>query len=253
MDGDIILDLENCVAGDGNAKGMVKGPKIGSAPRKRLADITNLQQQQQLKAVNQDVKQLTISLTTKEYIEKLRKENMTLMKLLVERNKIIELSVIELQKLRINLLKVQQQNLQLAQANSQMLAELNSGKDRLKALQHELGCKNGLLKARKLDLEVGTTKRDEAGELSQADRRDTKPCHTNRRRQSKRQSLAPTTVNQVHAKETVEIKSRNLRRRSTRLKTEEPEPTEDMFEIDDASGPTSLRPVHPKENIGNKS
>ncbi|KAG6669767.1 hypothetical protein CIPAW_01G266600 [Carya illinoinensis] len=252
MDGDIILDLENCVAGDGNAKGMVKGPKIGSAPRKRLADITNLQQQQQLKAVNQDVKQLTISLTTKEYIEKLRKENMTLMKLLVERNKIIELSVIELQKLRINLLKVQQQNLQLAQANSQMLAELNSGKDRLKALQHELGCKNGLLKARKLDLEVGTTKRDEAGELSQADRRDTKPCHTNRRRQSKRQSLAPTTVNQVHAKETVEIKSRNLRRRSTRLKTEEPEPTEDMFEIDDASGPTSLRPVHPKENIGNK-
>lgn len=25
-----------------------------------------------------------------------------------------------------------------------------------------------------------------------------------------------------------------------------------MFEIDDASGPTSLRPVHPKENIGNK-
>ncbi|XP_041022372.1 SHUGOSHIN 2 isoform X1 [Juglans microcarpa x Juglans regia] len=253
MDGDIILDLENCVAGDGNAKGMVKGPKIGSAPRKRLADITNLQQQQQqLKAVNQDVKQLPISLTTKEYIEKLRKENMTLMKLLVERNKIIELSVIELQKLRINFLKVQQQNLQLAQANSQMLAELNSGKDRLKALQHELGCKNGLLKARKLDLEVGTTKRDEAGELSQADRRDAKPCHTNRRRQSKRQSLAPTTVNQVHATETVEIKSRNLRRRSTRLKPEEPEPTEDMFEIVDASGPTSLKPVHPKENIGNK-
>lgn len=37
-------------------------------------------------------------------------------------SKIIELSGIELQKLRINLQKVQQQNLLLAQANSQMLA-----------------------------------------------------------------------------------------------------------------------------------
>lgn len=35
--------------------------------------------------------------------------------------KIIELSGIEIQKLRINLQKVQHQNLQLAQANSQML------------------------------------------------------------------------------------------------------------------------------------
>lgn len=57
---------------DDNAKGMVKGPKIGSATRKRLADITNLQQHQ-LKAVNQEVKQLPISLTTKEYIEKLQR------------------------------------------------------------------------------------------------------------------------------------------------------------------------------------
>lgn len=37
-------------------------------------------------------------------------------------SKIIELSGIELQKLRINLQKMQQQNSQLAQANSQMLA-----------------------------------------------------------------------------------------------------------------------------------
>ena len=37
-------------------------------------------------------------------------------------SKIIEFSGIELQKLRINLQKMQQQNLQLAQANSQMLA-----------------------------------------------------------------------------------------------------------------------------------
>ena len=37
-------------------------------------------------------------------------------------SKVIELSGMELQKLRINLQKMQQQNFQLAQANSQMLA-----------------------------------------------------------------------------------------------------------------------------------
>lgn len=71
------------------------------------------------------------------------------------------------------------------------------------------------------------------GESSQADRGDSKPSHTSRRRQSKSQcnshprhfirkfesvpginfffyeldaALAPTTVNEVHAKETVENK-----------------------------------------------
>ncbi|KAB1219011.1 Shugoshin-1 [Morella rubra] len=236
-------------------EGVEKGPKIGGAQRKRLADISNLQQSP--KPVSQNVKQLPISHTTKEYIEKLQKENMTLMKLLGERTKIIELSGIEIQKLRINLQKVQHQNLQLAQANSQMLA--------LKALQHELGCKNGLLKVGKIDLEIkakrliqntgneiGTAERDKVGESSQADRGDLKPSHTSRRRQSKSQSLAPTTVNEVHAKETVENKSRHLRRQSARFKSEEPEPTADLFEIDKAAGPTTVKPVQAKENIGNK-
>ncbi|EYU39649.1 hypothetical protein MIMGU_mgv11b021658mg, partial [Erythranthe guttata] len=49
---------------------------------------------------------------------------------------------------------MQEQNQQLASSNSQMLADLNSGKDRLKVLQHELGCTSGLLKARKFQLEV---------------------------------------------------------------------------------------------------
>lgn len=254
---------ENCVAGDDKMEGVEKGPKIGGAQRKRLADISNLQQSP--KPVSQNVKQLPISHTTKEYIEKLQKENMTLMKLLGERTKIIELSGIEIQKLRINLQKVQHQNLQLAQANSQMLAELNSGRERLKALQHELGCKNGLLKVGKIDLEIkakrliqntgneiGTAERDKVGESSQADRGDLKPSHTSRRRQSKSQSLAPTTVNEVHAKETVENKSRHLRRQSARFKSEEPEPTADLFEIDKAAGPTTVKPVQAKENIGNK-
>ncbi|CAG7878825.1 unnamed protein product [Brassica rapa] len=76
-------------------------------------------------------------------------ENMTLMKALAHRNKIIELSGVEFQKLKINLRKVQENNMHLAQANTHMLAELNTNRDRLKLLQHELGCKNVLLGVRK--------------------------------------------------------------------------------------------------------
>lgn len=57
---------------DDKAKEVVKGSKIGSALRRRLADISNLQQQQP-KQVNQEAKQMPISLTAKEYVEKLQK------------------------------------------------------------------------------------------------------------------------------------------------------------------------------------
>ncbi len=56
---------------DDKTKGMVKGSKIGSAQRKRLADISNLPQRP--RPVNEDVKQLPLSLTTEEYIEKLQR------------------------------------------------------------------------------------------------------------------------------------------------------------------------------------
>ncbi|KAJ6773037.1 SHUGOSHIN 2 [Salix koriyanagi] len=56
---------------------------------------------------------------------------MALTKLVADRNKIIELSAIELKKLRINYQQLKQQNLQLAHTNSQMLAELNAGKDKM--------------------------------------------------------------------------------------------------------------------------
>uniref|UniRef100_A0A452YC21 Uncharacterized protein n=1 Tax=Aegilops tauschii subsp. strangulata TaxID=200361 RepID=A0A452YC21_AEGTS len=57
-------------------------------------------------------------------IARLVKENSDLVKLLEERDKFIELSGAELQNLRLA-------NWQLAQANSQMLAELNLGKNRV--------------------------------------------------------------------------------------------------------------------------
>ncbi|XP_050109329.1 SHUGOSHIN 2-like isoform X2 [Malus sylvestris] len=239
MEGLIILDTENSAAGDNKAKGgkISKGLSIGSSSRKRLADISNLQQQWPKPSVQQEKQQFD-SDTNKEYIDNLQKENRTLMKLLTDRNKIIELSRVEIQKLRINLQKVQQQNLQLAQANSQIVGELNSGKDRLKALQHEIGCKNGLLNVRKLEAEgrakrvtcqstenqvEGSTKCVEAGESLQADNEDG-PCNTKRERHPKNPPVASHTVEAVEVK----VKADN-KRQSARFKTEEHEATEEML------------------------
>ncbi|KAL5735060.1 hypothetical protein ACOSP7_032921 [Xanthoceras sorbifolium] len=245
MDGLGVVDTANCDIVAGNKKKgqqSSKVSKMGSPPRKRLADISNLRPS---KPSNQDLKPLqALPFATKDHIEKLHMENMTLVKVVAERNKIIELSGIELQKLRINLQKVQQQNLQLAQANSQMLAELNSGKDRLRALHHELGCKNGLLKASKVLLEskaktvttcvasdnqVKADKSDEAGKIVEADDGDNKNCKTKRRRQSKNQSSVSSTVRPIQAEEKVDDKRRSLRRQSARFKFEEAEPMEDRL------------------------
>lgn len=246
MEGLKVLDTENRIGiSDNKAKGekRAKGSKIGSPPRKRLAEISNMQQLP--KPSNQEAKpQQTFSVVTSDYIDKLHKENMTLMKVLTDRNKIIELSGIELQKLRINLQKVQQQNVLLAQANSQMLAELNSGKDKLKALQHELGCKNGMLKARKFVLEskattvtcvtsenqVGADKQDEAGKFIEAQEVDNKRSNTRRRgRPSKNKSLDSSTVKPVQAKEKIDNKRPCLRRRSARFNSEGAESTEERL------------------------
>lgn len=43
-----------------------------------------------------------------------------------------------------------------------------------------------------------------------------------------------------------------MRRQSARFKSEEPEPSEDFFVTDRASGPTTLKPVLVKQDIGNK-
>ncbi|KAI8029417.1 SHUGOSHIN 2 [Camellia lanceoleosa] len=247
-EGFFVLGSENSLVGDKPKVEKTAKGSFGSVARKRLCDISNLPQQ--TKPLSQVDKELLVSNTTKEYIEQLQKENMALMKLLVDRNKIIELSGIELQKLRVNLQKLQQQNSQLAQANSQMLVELNSGKDRLKALHHELGCKNGLLKARGLELEekakvrtskkldnqkVRTCKSEEARESLEADRAENKPRNTNKIGKQQSKSLGPSSVKQVLLRDKTESNSSvGLRRKSARFKSEEPEPTGDVSEIDDA-------------------
>nr|XP_009614676.1 shugoshin-1 isoform X2 [Nicotiana tomentosiformis] len=119
--------------------------------------------------------------------------------MLAERNKIIEITRVDIEKLRTNVQKLQQQNQQLAQANSKMLAELNSNKDRLKTLQHEFGCTKSLLKARKseaeeqprtnmcqnLNDEVKSMKCEETGDLLLGNGDDEKAINLKRRPRSK--------------------------------------------------------------------
>ncbi|XP_023636592.1 SHUGOSHIN 2 [Capsella rubella] len=139
-----------------------------------------------------------ILFSSQEFAQKLQKENMTLMKALAHRNKIVELSGIEFQKMRINLRSVQEKNLQLAQANSQMLAELNTNRDRLKELQHELGCKNALLKVKKQLEEQTLSRADDASKdkVHDMNQKDTKRKRTSRIKPSRSADIKPIHVNE---------------------------------------------------------
>ncbi|OMO65708.1 hypothetical protein CCACVL1_21433 [Corchorus capsularis] len=195
---------------------MKSGSLICNEPRKGLRDLTNFQQPRVLKKGGKPQPQ-PASLCGKDFIDKLQQENMMLMKVLVDRNKVIESSGIELNKLRINLERFQQQNLLLAQANSQMLA--------LKVLKHELACTNAVLNTMKS--EARTKKCDKAGESLKEDGED-KPCNAN-----SSSKAGPSNIKPVQAKEGVDNKRVCLRRQSARFRAEEPKVTEDAFDVDD--------------------
>ncbi|KAK9279572.1 hypothetical protein L1049_013251 [Liquidambar formosana] len=236
---------------------MAKRSSFGSIVRKKFADITNLQPQP--KFAIQDENPPPASPSTKEYIDKLIKAKMKLTRLIEDRNKIIELSEVELRKLRINYQKMQLQNWNLAQSNSQILAELNSGREKLKSLQHDLVCKDALLKAKNLELQgkenmnsQKTHSQDGEEAVDESLRKandDKKPPNANRRRHSTRsQSMGPSTsFQQAAEKEMDENKRRRLRRQSARFKSQQREPIENLFEIQDAKFPVSQpldNPMH---------
>ncbi|CAI9780072.1 unnamed protein product [Fraxinus pennsylvanica] len=249
MEGFLILGSENAVtAGDKHKGEKLTNPCLGSAARRKLADISNVPQKS--RPSFQGEKPQSLSRTTKEYIAQIQKEHVALVTMLAQRNKIIEQSGIELERLRVNLLKMQEQNQQLAQSNTKMLTELNSGKDRLRALQHELGCKNGLLRARQLqfeekermkpcqnvDAEVKLIKCEDPGKSLIEDRGDRRPQNTRKRSQSYRSS------DQVQSVSKTEKKRSSVRRQSARFKAEEKKPAEDLFEICDARFPVCSLP-----------
>ncbi|XP_052184659.1 SHUGOSHIN 2 [Diospyros lotus] len=223
---------------------MAKRSSFGSKVRKRLSDITNSIPQP--KSPMPDKKPCPADSSAKEYIDHLVKENMALAKLIADKNKIIELTGIELQKMRTNLQKMQIQNWTLAQSNSHMIAELNLGKEKLKTLQHENVCKDALLKAKNLELEgkgkmknsqkncceVGSIEGEIIDEHKSND--DSKPGKGGRRRSTRSQSMGSLTVSQHMAeKEASESKRRCLRRQSARFTSQQHEPAENLFEIAD--------------------
>ncbi|KAL1544109.1 hypothetical protein AAHA92_21004 [Salvia divinorum] len=132
---------------------MAKRSSLGSMVRRRLSDITNSLSQPKSPAFPEKDLQ-SDNASTQELLDHLVKEKMALVKLIQEKNKVIELSGSEVQSLKTCLQKMQMQNWTLAQTNSHMLAEVNLGKQRLKALQHEIACKDSLLKTKILQLKV---------------------------------------------------------------------------------------------------
>ncbi|CAH1443808.1 unnamed protein product [Lactuca virosa] len=208
----------------------------GASGRKMLADISNIQQKHN--TLTQDKKSLPNSAIVKEkFIEQLQKENAALKKHLAEKSRIIDLSGTELHKLRVTLQKMQQQNLQLAQSNSQLLAEVNSGKDRLKDMQHQLGCKNGVLIAKQMELEgkrkTKTCQTNDVKKVKVSENEEKGVCldkdeHCNTKRRQKSKSLGPSVRNGQD-----KGVGDNGRRQSARfIKREEEKATEDLFDTD---------------------
>lgn len=216
---------------------MAKRSSFGSIVRKRLSDITNSQSQTTKLSKQEQVLPPQMSPVTEDFVNQLIKEKMTLMKVIEERNKIIELSAMEVQNLKVNLQKLQMQNWNLAQSNSQMLAEVNLGRERMKALQHELLCRDALLKATHMEMEV----KKEVEELNHRETNDNgekSPSKQNRRRNARSQSMSPSTTccqRVVVDKEKTENKRRCLRKQSAKFKTEEQEKSDKFYEINDAS------------------
>ncbi|PIA37169.1 hypothetical protein AQUCO_03000031v1 [Aquilegia coerulea] len=243
-------DTENC--GFGGKMNEPRKPSLGSAVRKKLSDITNSQQNP--KSPNQQEKPTRISFTPKEYIEQLQKDNVALKQLLQERNKILELTGVEITKMRINMQKLQQQNRLLAQANSQLTMEHSLDKDRLKAMQHELCCRGNLIIVKDMELQERaatkpcqkscTAKKSEMEKVGAVEDGggDNKPCNLNRRRQSKIQSMGSSGVEELlDAKEGVN------RRRQSRIRPLESSAVEEQGEIvekaDDKSEEVKEKPL----------
>ncbi|KAL6552795.1 hypothetical protein OROHE_008159 [Orobanche hederae] len=247
----LILDSQNAATTT-----EAKNPQ--SVVRRKLADISNLPQNR--RPVIPENKSQSVETTIKEYTDKLQKENMALVKMLAQRNKIIEQRGTELDILRVNMHKMHEQNRQLALSNYQMLVELNSAKDRLKVLQHELGCKIGLLNTRKLELEekertmpcenadtkAGYNRLRAKLITSPMEGESLKELQVDEKSQKPKGNSQPKTADpseQVLSKETTKNKRTSVRRQSARLKAAELRPANEiLFETDDTKVHDHLLP-----------
>ncbi|WVY98025.1 hypothetical protein V8G54_030176 [Vigna mungo] len=253
------------------------GVGVGASQNKILADVTNLHEQpkQQVSAEN--------LLKEKEMLVKF---SLTGVISTCVDSAFIQSCKAELQKCQTNFQKLRMQNAELALTNSQMLAEVNSSRQKLRELQLELGIKNGILNAMKLELTekehtVNLKHETNVNEVNKQSDQSNNRGNAKRRRVFKPRSSAPAVSKQVKSLEKVDNQRYSLRRQSTGLKDEKPEPTEDFVEVvevqDDipkanesgttslgskvhdevretteSSRPTNTEPVHTKKNIEKK-
>ncbi|KAH9700363.1 Shugoshin [Citrus sinensis] len=121
---------------------------------------------------------------------------------------------------------------------------------KVKALQHELVCKDALIKAKSIVKEEGEKVIEEC--VPKANE-NVKTCERNRRRSTRCKSMGPSTTRQkVAEKENVENKRRCVRRQSARFKSQERAPTENLFEIEDSKLPATQPlddPMHEDNSI----
>ncbi|GAU41240.1 hypothetical protein TSUD_97750 [Trifolium subterraneum] len=224
---------------------LAKKSSIGNIMRKRLSDITNSSQSQH------ENNNQPLSLDNNS-IQQLLKERANLINLLADRNKMLERSGAELQRLRADMKKLQMQNWNLAQSNSLMLAELNLGRDKIKTLQHEILWRSALINGNTFNMqekvEIDSDKNASLSQLKEEDEKeahpspitsnDEKQCCLNRRRIRSRSTGSSTasrsTKNTGKEKVKDNRRRRSLRRHSATSKVHQHEPLENLFEIEDA-------------------
>ncbi|KAK1300756.1 hypothetical protein QJS10_CPB13g00331 [Acorus calamus] len=194
--------------------------------RRKLSNITNTVQPLSVPSIPKD-----------DGVDRLKKDKTAMMVLIAERNKTIEMKNVEIQKLQFELQSACQQNRLLALTNSQMLMEFNLGKDRLKAMQHELGCVKAVLKVKTLELEEMAKKKqcievtvDKLVEVPMDDEMTEETCLSKFNSQPIDQSLYPTTMMPCHSAEKGKNKNRrtSLRRQSARFKLEKCKSSDDV-------------------------
>ncbi|XP_068491392.1 SHUGOSHIN 2 isoform X4 [Phaseolus vulgaris] len=209
--------------GKGDSVHVGVGVGIGVSQNKILADVTNLLQQPKQPVST----------------EQLLKEKEMLMKLLANRDAIIESCKAELQKCQINFQKVRKQNAEFALTNSQMLAEHNSSRQKEKKEQ------TSKLKPETNVNEVRACQNKQSDQSFQEDNKRS----AKRRKVSQSRSSAPAVIKQFKSMEKLANQRYSLRRQSASLKDEKPEPTEDfMEEVEIKDDISNLQ-----ENLANES
>ncbi|CAN8277836.1 unnamed protein product [Cochlearia groenlandica] len=218
---------------------MTKRSSFSHKTRHSLSDITNSrpQQQQQEELILQET-----GLEQSEKVNRLMKENLALVKLLEERDETIEHNKYEMRNLREGMHRLQVQNLSLAQTNSQFFAEINLARNKMKALHHEVTCKNALLKTKCYEpqKEENTQPRnlvttENNNKLETTDEESEKPYVPNRRKFIRSKSFRAFTEYETDVeKEKSQTKRRQSRRKSARLRSSSQETKENnLFEIKD--------------------